>query len=53
MYEDETTLSQVDIEKYNELLPTIEIKLNCLNIAELKKEFRENDKKNKGFTKKI
>ena len=52
MYEDETTLSQVDIEKYNELLPTIEIKLNCLNIAELKKEFRENDKKIKDLLKK-
>lgn len=52
MYEDETTLSQVNIEKYNELLPTIEIKLNCLNIAELKKEFRENDKKIKDLLKK-
>ncbi len=52
MYEDATTLSQVDIEKYNELLPTIDIKLNCLNIAELKKEFRENDKKIKDLLKK-
>ena len=52
MYEDATTLSQIDIEKYNELLPTIEIKLNCLNIAELRKEFRENDKKIKDLLKK-
>lgn len=52
MYEDATTLSQIDIEKYNELLPTIEIKLNCLNIAELRKEFKENDKKIKDLLKK-
>ncbi len=50
--DDESTIFQIDLEKYNDLLPTIDLKLNCLNIAELRKEFRENDKKIKDLLKK-
>lgn len=47
----EFSVSQIDLEKYNDLLPTIDLKLSCLNIPELRKEFRENDKKIKNLLK--
>lgn len=42
---DENSIFSIDLEKYSELSPTIELELNSLNVPELKKEFRENEKK--------
>lgn len=51
-YDDSSAISQINLNKYSELSPTIDLKLNCLNITELRKEFRENDKKIKDLLKK-
>lgn len=44
-YENEDKIDDVVYEKINELEPTVELKLNCLDMKELRKEYKENEKK--------
>lgn len=39
------TISIPENEEFNELMPTVEIKLNCMDQKDLRKQFKENDAK--------
>jgi len=47
--ENETTLLSLDSISYDELCPSVILKLNCMDIKDLRKSFRENDKQIKSM----
>ncbi len=47
--ENETTLLNLDSISYDELCPSVILKLNCMDIKDLRKAFRENDRQIKSM----
>lgn len=42
--EDIEALSDIDWHKYDDLLPSVELKMNAMDVADLRKAFKQNDK---------